>query len=52
MYSWNDGVLIELSRIEIVKGLDHDIVMNIVLIELSRIEMSLKMFLPRMVSLY
>ena len=39
MYSWNDGVLIELSRIEIeeIQGDTRDEIQ--VLIELSRLEM-------------
>ena len=38
MYSWNDGVLIELSRIEIKQIFRIISVAKSVLIELSRIE--------------
>ena len=38
MYSWNDGVLIELSRIEICTHIEESRNRQPVLIELSRIE--------------
>ena len=40
MYSWNDGVLIELSRIEIFGRKERVNIADTVLIELSRIEIN------------